>query len=165
MADGDEKIDHNDRVMVLNRVSDAATAIMFDGKVLTWSPGQVRSIQRDEAPHFIAKSTVRADPTGSYFPIQRLVMIGEDKQPLEHGATTEPITEAACREFAKYGLTDTTNMPPDRMLGGQMLMDPETGEHPGRVVLKGNPQGGNLSAPPLQFAPKVADRDLDALQP
>jgi hypothetical protein len=165
MADGDEKIDHNDRVLVLNRVSDAPTSVMFNGVMVTWGPGKARSIQRDEAAHYIAKSTLRADPMATYFPAQRLAIVDESGNPLEPGASAAPLTEAECRELAKYGTTDTTNLPPDRLIGGVLLQDPETGEYPTGRVLKGNPYGKDVSAPPRAFAPKVSDQDLDVLHP
>jgi hypothetical protein len=185
MADGDEKIDHNDRVLVLNRVvcdcalsapvapspfgrprqrCEAATAIVFDGKTLTWEPRKTRSIQRMEAEHYVEKSTIRTDPMHTYYPVQKLVVVTETGEPVNPEASAEPLSETQCRELAKFGRLDTTHLPADRMLGGHILLD-ENGEPPTGVALRVNPTGNNLGAPPLAFAPRVADASLDDLQP
>lgn len=149
MADGDEKIDHNDRVYVLNRVTDDKVDIMFDGKTLSWKPGEVKSIQRMQAfDHYVRKSLIRADPTGETFPIEALVAIDDDRQPLETGAAVTPLTKAEVAELRKFGVIDTTKLPPDRLVGGQLLMDPETGEYPSGLALRGAPKGGE-AIPPL----------------
>src|SRR5688572_21840387 len=115
MADGDEKIDHNDRVLILNRVTDARWEGMFNGITLVWAPGQIRSIQKDEATHYIQQSRVIACPMNTYFPVQRLVLIDEQRRPLEAGASADPLTEAECRELRKKGSIDPTYLPPDRL--------------------------------------------------
>lgn len=142
MADGDEKIDYNDRVLILNRVTDGPTEVMFDGKVLVWKAGEIRSIQRLEAPQVVNKSNVKRCPMFSYYPINRLVIVDEMKQAVEDGASTGPLTVAECKELAKFGSLDTANLPPDRLIGGQVLMDRETGQYPDKIETRIAPQGG-----------------------
>jgi len=165
MADGDEKIDHNDRVYVLNRVTDQKVEIQFNGVVMTWQPGETRSIQRIEAiDHYVRRSRILADPTGETFPVEKLVIVDLDKQPVEAGASAEPLTAAECRELQKYGMIDTTKLAPDRLIGGVQLRDPETGEYPAGLAIKGAPKGSDALGP--RFAPvdrNQVDRDLDHL--
>lgn len=156
MAEGDEKIDHNDRVLVLNRLADAPHEGLFNGITLTWQPGEVRSIQRDEVDHYIQQSRVLVDPTGENPGTYKLVVVDAQKQPLYPGTSIEPLTKAYCKELTKYGFLDTTNLGPDRTFGadGSMqLADPETGQHPGRMELRGAPREGAIpQAPPLARA-------------
>lgn len=165
MADGDEKIDHNDRVLVLNRVSDQKVEIQFNGVVVTWQPGEVRSIQRVEAyEHYVRRSRIRADPTGETFPIEKLCIVDDQRQPVEPGATAEPLTAADCKELAKNGFIDSSRLPPDRLIGGQQLKDPETGQYPAGQETKAVPKGGE--ALPPRFKPLSTgqvDRELDAV--
>lgn len=148
MADGDEKIDHNDRVLVLNRVIDAPTEAMYDGKVMVWGPGEVKSIQRLQAPHYITKSTILWDPTNMEAPVQRLVLVDEREQPLDPDLTAEPLTAAECKELAKFGVIDTRNLPAERMVGGKFLMD-EDGNTPTRREVRGAPKDGPAVPPNL----------------
>lgn len=148
MADGDEKIDHNDRVLVLNRVVDAPFEAMFDGKVLMWGPGQVRSIQRLEALHFLEKSLVVKDPTHENPPIFKLVVVDESKQPVDPADDVSPLTLAQCKELAKFGSLDTSNLAPEREVGGHILMDAD-GNTPQRRELRGAPKD-DRTAPPAQ---------------
>lgn len=165
MADGDEKIDHNDRVNVLNRVVDGKVEIQFNGVVMTWQPGEVHSIQRLQAmDHYVRRSRIRADPTGETFPIEKLVIVDQDRQPVEPGASAEPLTAADCADLAKLGFIDASRLPPDRMIGGQQLKDPETGQYPAHVATKAVPKGGETLPP--RFAPlstTQVGRELDAV--
>lgn len=168
MADGDEKIDHNDRVLVKNRVVDDKVEIPYNGVVVTWKPGELRSIQRVQAfDHFVPKSRFHVDPTGETFPCEKLVIVNEAGEATEPGATTEPLTAAQIKDIAKYGLIDTSKLPPDRLIGGEMLMDPETGQYPGGVALRGAPKGGGMAIatiPPRSGSDRAdTDRALDSL--
>lgn len=131
MADGDEKIDENDRVNVLNRVIDAPTEVQFNGVVLVWKPGEVRSMQRDKAPQMVEKSVVVRDPTFTEPSVFKLVMVNELKEPIEPGASAEPLTHAECKELAKFGSLNTDHLPSDRLIMGQILKD-EHGNYPSR---------------------------------
>lgn len=131
MADGDEKIDHNDRVHVLNRVIDAPTEVMFDGKVLAWKPGEVRSMQKDEAAQIVEKSVVVRDPTFTEPSVYKLVIVNELKEPVDAAMSAEPLTLAACKDLAKYGSLNTDHLPADRLIMGQILKD-EHGNYPSR---------------------------------
>lgn len=164
MADGDEKIDHNDRVLVLNRVQDAKVEIQFNGCIITWQPGEVRSIQRMEAiDHYVRKSRICVDPTGETFPIEKLVVVNEARAAIEVGASAAPLTAAECRELAKLGFIDSSKLPPDRLIGGMLLRDPITGQYPARQELRGTPPGGDSPPPRLALDRGQLDRDLDAL--
>lgn len=166
MADGDEKINQMERVNVLNRVTDGPTEVVFNGVVIVWKAGEIRSIQADEAAHFITKSTIRQDPMHEYYPVQTLVIIDADRQPVTPGASAEPLTVAECKEIAKYGLIDTTNLPEDRQVGGQFLQDPETGQYPKGIAIRGASKGGvapSPAVPPLNRG--ALDRELDVLAP
>lgn len=172
MADGDEKIDENDRVWMLNRMVDQKVAIPHDGRTITWQPGQRRSIQRIKAfDHFLIKSRVHIDPTGEKPGVYALVVVNDDGQPinpddsLDLEASTEPLTAAYCQELRKHGFLDLTNLPPDRQFGGDhsmQLVDEETGQHPNRYENRGAPKEG-----PIPRAPGLpaSDRSLtgDAL--
>ena len=166
MADGDEKIDQMNRVNVLNRVSDGPTEVVFGGVVIVWKAGEVRSIQADEAAHFITKSTLRQDPMHEYAPIEKLVIIDEQRQPVTPGASVEPLTVAQCKEIAKFGLIDTTNLPKDRQVGGMFLQDPETGQYPEGLAIRGAAKGGPAPGPALPPVDRAGiDRALDPLAP
>lgn len=131
MADGDEKIDHNDRVLVLNRVSDAPTEVMFNGSALVWKPGEVRSMQRLEASQMVEKSVVVRDPTFTEPSVFKLVIVNELREAVEPGSSAEPLTHAECRELAKYGSLNTDHLPADRLIMGQVMAD-EHGNRPTR---------------------------------
>ncbi len=148
MADGDEKIDHNERVLVLNRVTDAPTEVMFDGKVLVWAPSQVRSCQKYEAKHFVEKSLVVKDPTYVNPPVYKLVVVDEQQQPIDPVDSATPLTLAQCKELAKFGSLDTSNLAPEREVGGHILMDTD-GNTPQRRELRGAPKD-DRTAPPAQ---------------
>lgn len=162
MADGDEKIDHNDRVLVLNRVTDGPVEVMFDGKVLAWAAGQVRSIQRDEAAHYVDKSTVLWDPTQMDAPIQALVQVDEDKCPVDPTLSAAPLTAAYCKDARKYGIMDTRNLPADRLVGGAPLVNDDGEFLPNRVI-RGTPRGTDTAGgmPPVNRG--QVDRDLDTI--
>lgn len=168
MADGDEKIDHNDRVFLLNRLADAKHEGLFNGITVAWNPRQTRSIQRQEALHFIQQSRVLVDPTGLNPGVYKLVEVDETGAPVEEGAATEPLTLAECRELAKFGFLDTTNLPPDRQFGadGSMQMiDPETGQHPATRQLRSHAASGPIPAAPARLmAPPVSDAELAAVR-
>jgi hypothetical protein len=143
MADGDEKIDHNDRVLLLNRMTDRPWKGLYNGIRIKWGPREVRSICRAESQHYIDQSRVVACPMNTYYPVQRLVIVEADgKTPSDPAASASPLTEAQCVEYRKHGAIDPTNLPPDREIGGMQLKDPETGEHPTGVVAKPLPKGG-----------------------
>jgi hypothetical protein len=165
MAEGDEKIDHNDRVYLLNRLTDGSHDGIFDGKTLRWKPREIRSIQRLEADHFVRQSRVQVDPTGENPGVYTLVEVDQDQQPVVEGDSAEPLTVAYCKELTKFGFLDTTNLSPDRQFGGDgsmQLIDPDTGQHPTKVELRGAPKDGPIpQAPALKFAPH--DNALDAL--
>lgn len=151
MAEGDEKIDHNDRVYVLSRMTDEKVEVQFNGPVVTWQPGEVRSIQRDEAAHFIRHSRVLIDPTGENPGVYKLVIVDQQKQPIDAGDSAAPLTKAYCKEIAKLGFIDATNLPPDRQFGGDgsmQLIDPESGKHPGKQELRGAPRENPIPAAP-----------------
>lgn len=135
MADGDEKIDHNDRVLVRNRVVDAPTEVMFNGIVLTWKAGETRSIQRLEAVQVVEKSVVLRDPTFTDPSVFKLVVVNELGEAVEDGTSAEPLTLAECKELAKYGSLNTRNLPADRLIGGMMLADEEGNRPRGLQVL------------------------------
>lgn len=139
MADGDEKIDHNDRVLVLNRVTDAPTEAMWDGKPMVWKAGEVKSIQKDLAPHYVEKSVVLKDPTHENPPIFKLVVVDETKQPVGPGESAEPLTLAECKHLSRFGTIDTSNLPPERMIGGKILVDDE-GRAPTHREIRGTPK-------------------------
>jgi hypothetical protein len=161
MAEGDEKIDHNDRVLVLSRMTDerdakgellpgAKVEVQFNGPIIMWTPGQVRSIQRDEAEHFIRHSRVRVDPTGENPGVYKLVIVDEARQPVTEGDSAEPLTIAYCKKLAEHGFIDATHLAPDRQFGADnsmQLIDPETGQHPTKTELRGAPKDGSDMRP------------------
>lgn len=151
MAEGDEKIDHNDRVLVMNRLTDSKHEGLYNGITLTWGPLEARSIQRDEVEHYIRQSRVLIDPTGENPGVYKLVAIDQGKQPLFPDTSTEPLTLAYCKDLAKLGFLDTTNLGPDRTFGGDssmQLIDPETGQHPTKQELRGTPRENAIPAAP-----------------
>lgn len=169
MADGDEKIDHNDRVFLLNRLSDAKHEGIFNGITVAWAPRQTRSIQRLEALHFIQQSRVLVDPTGLNPGVYKLVEVDETGTPVDEGASAEPLTLAQCRELSKMGFLDTSNLPPDRQFGGDgsmQLIDPETGQHPTGRQLRSHAASGPIPAAPARpVAPPVSDAELSVVRP
>lgn len=167
MADGDEKIDHNDRVLVLNRMSDAVVEVIHDGRTLAWKAGEVKSIQRNLAfDHYIRKSRVYIDPTGENPGVYALVIVNEAREPITADGTVDPatpatpLTAAYCKELRKHGFLDTSNLSPDRQFGGDhsmQLIDPESGQHPTQRENR-----GGISEGPIPRAPGLpaSDRSL-----
>lgn len=115
MAAGDELIDYDDRVAVLNRVIDAPVEITFAGRVQVWKPGETRYMQRLEAiSHYVPKSTILWDPTRQTYPVQRLVIVDQLGDPIEPGASSDPLDAQTCAELQRFGIIDDTNLPSDR---------------------------------------------------
>jgi len=166
MADGDEKIDHNDRVLVKNRVTDAKVEIQFNGCVLSWQPGETRSIQRVEAyEHYVRKSRIFIDPTGEVFPVERFAIVDTNGDPIEPGASAVPMTAAECKEIAKNGFIDSSRLPQDRLVGGWQIRDQQTGEFPTHTEVKAVPKGNEVPPPLVRPSNRAAiERELDQIE-
>lgn len=139
MAAGDELIDHNDRVLVLNRCTDGAIELMYGGVVTTWKARETRSLQRREAlEHYVPKSTFSQDPTNIDAALRQLVVVHADgsldEASAERDATTDPITLAEINEIRKFGILNDRNLAGDRYLA-------EDGTPQQNRVLLGTPRG------------------------
>lgn len=169
MADGDELVDMNDRVLVMNRMADDKVEIPFNGVTIPWKPREIRSIQRTQAfEHFIPKSRVLVDPTGENPGVYKLVAVDNEQHPIQPDdspdlqATTEPLTKAKVAELTKFGFIDATHLAPDRTFGADssmQLQDPETGQSPARMELR-----GGVRERPIPTADAMPGPDRAAIQ-
>lgn len=144
LANGDEKIDVFDQVLLHNRLTDASQDILFAGVAHVWKPGETRSMVRAYAPHFLQKSTYQWDPTDTNYPKRTLVEVDMKGNAVDARADASDLTLADCDVL---DLIDDEHLPPryfDQTTGAA-LMHKEgriTGINPksatgGRQLVKG----------------------------
>lgn len=143
LANGDEKIDIFDQVLIKNRLTDASQDILFAGVAHVWQPSETRSMVRAYAPHFLQKSTYQWDPTDTNYPKRTLVVVDREGKAVEERADASDLTLA---DTEVLDLIDDEHLPPryyDQQTG-QPLMHKEgriTGIDPrrergGRTLVK-----------------------------
>lgn len=155
MAAGDEKIDIFDQVRIKNRVTDAPVEVMFEGKMYVWKPGEVRSIPRAYANHFIHKSTFQWDPTEQNPPKRTLVLIDEKGENADSRPDID-VSDITMEQAHVLDLLDEEHLPPDRYTA----IDDN-----GNSVIRGRKVGLNAGNDPRHFRTGGIARRVNAANP
>lgn len=124
-----------DMVQVKNRIVDSPVKIVFDGKLITWAPGQVLGMPKALADWFVRKSLYLFTPGDSNYETPavyhyKLCIVGQ-------GDNTD-LTIAKVAETKE--LLDASNMPE------LTRVDPATGKPMRRVYIDPRQTGANTRA-------------------